>query len=47
MNATVTNTQTALDPVQARADFFFNLDMTELTLVIPKATPAPAPAVRA
>lgn len=32
----------AVDPVQARAEFFFNLELLELTATIPQAAPAAA-----
>lgn len=36
---TVTTT-TPVDPTLARAEFFFDLELAELTRVIPQATPA-------
>ena len=32
----------AVDPVLARAEFLFDLDLLELTSTIPQATPTPA-----
>lgn len=34
-----------LDPVQQRAQFFFDLDMAEMTMTIPQAQPAESKAV--
>ena len=35
-------TVTAVDPIEARHEFFVSLELMELTMVIPQASPAQA-----
>jgi hypothetical protein len=42
MTRTIARMQPAVDPAAERAEFFANLEILELTMVIPQASPAQA-----
>lgn len=42
---TIAQTQTAVDPTEARAAFFYNLELKELMMVVPQSA-APEPAAK-